>query len=504
MIKVKKFKIFAVTLLILLLSACLVYAENDGYIVKIPQSRGISLMSAMPDDAEYHGNGIYVVSTLEEAQALSPYAEYIEPNHIVYLYDSNNYSTLLSSNYSFNAVNILPMWNYGFYGDDVIVGVVDSGCSSHTFINNALVEGHNFFATTDEESTDVTDTLGHGTFVSGLIAAEYGNNYTIGMAHHAKIMPLKIFQGNTTNDAVVSEAVYYAANHGCDIINMSLGSPDYSQTLTNAINYAVSKGLIVVAAVGNNADGKAESGNPANYLSYPATLDNVIGVGAIDSNKNRASFSHYNASVFITAPGKSIRGLSNSGNQYKTGSGTSFACPIVTGIIADMISINRNITLEEVEDILIETSNRENHFAQGEIYNNEYGYGIIDAGAIAKYMLLLDAKIVDDDLAESLDVTKPSKDNGFTLYAKMENIDLIEPQEFGIYFYASDEAIDEDAIKTHGEAYKAEGSLSDGSYSVRLVNGKGNVDYFEKNNIGVISYMKIEDELKFGVFKLLK
>lgn len=502
----KKVKFLVITLIaILLLFAGNAFAsgENDGYIVKIPETKGIRLMSAMPDDAEYYGNGIYVVKTYDEAKKLSPYAEYIEPNHIVYLYDTYDYSTLINNNYSLNAVNILPMWNYGFYGDDVLVGVLDSGCSSHELITDALVEGHNFFAETKEEETDVTDTYGtsgHGTFVSGLIAARYGNTSTIGMAHHAKIMPLKIFKNGTTTDAVLCEAIYYAVNHGCKIINMSFGSPDFSQTMKDAIDYAVSQGIIVVSAVGNDAQ-NAE--NP-NYLSYPASLDNVIGVGAVDSNYNRAAFSHYNSSVFVTAPGKNLRGLKNDTSSIKTGSGTSFSTPIVSGIIADMISVNENITLDEIKDILIATSNREHGFAEGEIRNDNYGYGIIDAGEIAKHMLFLKSKIVGDTIAEGLDDTLPVEDKSFTFFAKMEDIDVIEPQEFGIYFFASDEEIDEDKVKTHGEVYKANGKLEDGSYSVRLVNGDGETDYFNKKNIGLISYLKINDELKFGLLKFIK
>lgn len=502
----KNKKFFVITLIvILLLFAVTAFAseENDGYIVKIPETKGVKLMSDMPYDAEYYGNGIYVVKTYDEAKKLSPYAEYIEPNHIIYLYDTYDYNTLLNNNYSLNAVNILPMWNYGFYGDDVIVGVIDSGCSSHELISDALVEGHNFFAKTEEEETNVTDTYGtsgHGTFVSGIIAARYGNNETIGMAHHAKIMPLKIFKNGTTTDAVLCEAIYYAVNHSCKIINMSFGSPDFSQTMKDAIDYAVSQGVIVVAAVGNDAQA-AE--NP-NYLSYPASLDNVIGVGAIDLYYNRASFSHYNSSVFVTAPGKSLRGLKNDTSSLKTGSGTSFSTPIVSGIIADMVSVNENITLDEIKDILIRTSNREHGFAEGEIRNDNYGYGIIDAGAIAKHMLVLKSKIVDDTIAEELDDTLPSEDKAVTFFARIEDADKLEPQEFGIYFLASDDEINEDSIKAHGELYKANGKLDDGSYSVRLVNGEGKTDYFNKNNIGIISYLKINDELKFGLLKLLK
>ena len=381
-----KFKIILIVVFIFLLTSFSVYADNDGYIVKIPQLRGISLMSAMPDDAEYYGNGIYVVETYEEAQALSPYAEYIEPNHTVYLHNSYDYSTLALNNYILNQINMQPMWDFGCHGNDVLVGVIDSGCNSHNLLNSALVEGRNFLATTEEGKTDVTDNVGHGTFVSGLIAARYGGANVIGMAHHAKIMPLKIFDGGNSTDAAVSNAIYYAADNGCKIVNMSFGTPDYSRTMKIAIDYACGKGVIFVASVGNNAQGNENASNP-NFMSYPASLDNVIGVGATDSDGNRAAFSHYNASVFVMAPGKAVKSTAVTGKGGTQASGTSFSAPIVSGVIADMFSIDESLTLDEVKNIIINTSNRENHFAEGEIRNDEYGYGIIDAGAIANYML---------------------------------------------------------------------------------------------------------------------
>ena len=386
--KMKSLKIILFTILILLLSALLVSADDcsDGYIVKMPENAGISLMSAMPDDAEYCGKGIYVVDTLEEAQALKGYAEYIEPNHTFYLH-GYDYSTIIQNNYILDTVNIMPMWDYGFYGNDVLIGVIDTGCTEHNLLSGALVEGHNFLAATDEDKTDVTDTNGHGTGVAGLIAARCGSSYAIGTAHHAKIMPLKIFKGNTTSASAVCQAIYYAVDNGCKIINLSSGSPEYSITLENAVEYAYEHGVIFVSSVGNNATGQAEPANEANYLSYPASFEHVIGVGALDTDGNRLDYSHYNESVFVMAPGKSLYSTHYDGTKIARCSGTSYSTPIVTGIIADMLSIDEKLTPDDVEDIIIKTSNRKEHFWKTQIWNIEYGYGVIDAGAIREYLL---------------------------------------------------------------------------------------------------------------------
>ena len=378
--------LFSILILILLFFAVTVYADDNGYIVKMPENRGVTLMSAMPENAEYYGNGIYVVDSYDEALALSGYAEYIEPNHTVYLHSTYNYTTLAKNNYILSAVNIQSLWHYGCYGNDVLVGVIDTGCNPHRLLEGAVVEGRNFLAKDGEDITDVTDNIGHGTLVAGLIAARYGSTQAIGMAHHAKVMPIKIFDGTTSTDAIVSQAIYYAADNGCRIINMSLGSSDYSGTMKNAIDYAVEKGVIFVASVGNNAEG-TENPDLPNYLSYPAAFDCVIGVGAIDSNLTRASFSHHNESVFVMAPGVSVKGTYYLNDNIAAGKGTSFASPIVSGIIADMLSIDDKLTLDEIKETIIETSNRDKGFSGNEIWNEYYGYGVVDAGAIANYML---------------------------------------------------------------------------------------------------------------------
>ena len=113
-----------------------------------------------------------------------------------------------------------------------------------------------------------------------------------------RLVPLKCFDDKTTNVSVICKAIYGAVDDfGCDVINMSFGLMEDSIALKEAIDYAAGKGVIIVAAVGN--DGTEE-------LCYPAAYDNVIGVGSVDKNEGVSSVSQHNKSVFITAPGVHI------------------------------------------------------------------------------------------------------------------------------------------------------------------------------------------------------
>jgi thermitase len=129
----------------------------------------------------------------------------------------------------------------------------------------------------------------------------------------------------------VVKGIIWAADHGARVINLSLGGPEGSGTLQNAINYAWNKGCVVVAAAGNDG-----SGSP----SYPAFYDNCIAVAATDSNDAKASFSNHGFWVDVAAPGVDIYStLPNHKNQigprnYGTLSGTSMAAPHVAGVAA--------------------------------------------------------------------------------------------------------------------------------------------------------------------------
>ncbi len=246
-------------------------------------------------------------------------------------------------------------------GQNVKIGVIDSGIAEHEELNANVLEGYDYINNT----TDTHDTYGHGTFVSGIIAAADDNKGIIGAAPKAKLVPLKCFNEKTTKLSVICNAIYGAVDEfGCDIINMSFGLTENSTALKEAIDYAVNHGIIVVAAVGN-------AGNTS--LFYPAAYDNVIGVGAVDQNGVVASISQHNQSVFITAPGVQVKSTSYLGG-YTTGNGTSYATPFVSAAAAMMLSADEALNLEQIKNFL--SVSAVDKGAEG--YDVYYGYGILN------------------------------------------------------------------------------------------------------------------------------
>ena len=185
----------------------------------------------------------------------------------------------------------------------------------------------------DQSTTSILDrsklpsAFGHGTMVAGLIHL---------VAPAAKLMPVKVFSSNgTATLSNVVNGIYWAVDHGANVISMSFNSTQSSSELKNAINYANSHGLICVASVGN--DGKQNpSVFPAGYLSQ------VIGVASTNNSDIRSTFSNYgNTLVDVAAPGEGDVTL-YPGNNYAEGWGTSFSAPLVAGGAALLVQLGGN------------------------------------------------------------------------------------------------------------------------------------------------------------------
>ncbi len=196
------------------------------------------------------------------------------------------------------------------------------------------VHGWNFVNDTNNPADD----HGHGTHVSGTIAAATNNATGVaGVDWNAKILPLKFLDSSGNgSDFDAAAAIRYAADVGAKIINASWGSGDFSQTLYDAIAYARGKGVVFVAAAGNN--GRNTDTTPF----YPASfdLDNILSVAAVASDGSLASFSNYGArSVDVAAPGVGILSTVRGGG-YGTSSGTSMAAPHVSGVVSLLVGMN--------------------------------------------------------------------------------------------------------------------------------------------------------------------
>jgi subtilisin family serine protease len=171
------------------------------------------------------------------------------------------------------------------------------------------------------QGASIPSDFGHGTMVAGLIHL---------VAPTAKIMPIKAFQSDgTANLSDVIRAIYFAADHGARVINMSFGFPQISDTLMQAVNYATRKGVICVASVGN--DGQ-------NVLVYPAAYGNVIAVASVSQQNQISTFSNYGPDlVTIAAPGEALVTI-YPGDHYAAVWGTSFSSALVSGAAIDMLS----------------------------------------------------------------------------------------------------------------------------------------------------------------------
>ncbi|MBF0216910.1 MAG: S8 family serine peptidase [Candidatus Omnitrophica bacterium] len=289
-------------------------------------------------------------------------------------------------------------------GKGVLVAVVDTGLDiSHididdnVFVNQTELNGlpgvdddgngyvddiHGWdFAFMDN---DPNDGAGHGTHVSGTIAAEANNEGVVGVAYDAKILPARALDGDGEGSYEdVAAAIRYAADMGAKVINMSIGGPADS-ILKAAIDYAFNKGCILIAAAGNSGETVS-----ANTMDYPARYSNVISVGAIDPDNQRSYFSSYGAELDIMAPGNDILSLLSTGSYWEfpielgvganTGytvfPGTSMATPHIAGIVALMF--------EQDPDLSFDDALRRLKFSAVDLgdpgWDKYYGWGRADA-----------------------------------------------------------------------------------------------------------------------------
>ncbi|WP_392531916.1 S8 family peptidase [Nostoc sp. C117] len=275
------------------------------------------------------------------------------------------------NNWGADLVKAPEVWAHGYTGKGVVVAVIDTGVDynhedlkNNIWTNSKEIPGNgidddgngyvddNYGWNFSDNNNNTLDNNGHGTHVSGTIAGENNNYGVTGIAYDAKIMPVKVLnESGSGSYSSIAKGIHYAVDNGANVINLSLGGAYSNRTLESAINYASSKGVIVVMAAGN--DGESSPDYPARYASKSG-----IAVGAVDKNNNIADFSDRsgtNQIAYVTAPGvKVYSSLPN--NQYATYSGTSMAAPHVAGVVALMLSANSKLTDAQVRQIVTETA----------------------------------------------------------------------------------------------------------------------------------------------------
>ena len=230
-------------------------------------------------------------------------------------------------------------------GAGVTVAVVDTGIAVHPDLGGSFVPGKDFALGGDGRN----DGHGHGTHVAGIIAATPDNSLGVaGLAPDVKLMPVKVLDNNGSGySSAVSNGIIWATDHGADIISMSLGG-GYDSGQGVAVAYAISRGVIVIAAAGN---GRA-SGSP---VAYPGAFPGVVAVSATQSDNLIASYSNQGDYVDIAAPGTAIYSTVPSG--YASWSGTSMATPYVSAAAALVLSRARALSVVvNVPELLMSTA----------------------------------------------------------------------------------------------------------------------------------------------------
>lgn len=320
--------------------------------------------------------------------------EYIEPNYIYHSLEIPN-DPGYAQQWNLRSINIEQAWEDS-KGEGITVAVIDTGVSKVPDLEQTeFVEGYNFV----DNTVNADDDIGHGTHVAGTIAQSTNNNYGVaGVAYKAKIMPLKVLGVNGGNIADIAEAIKFAADNGADVINMSLGGGGDSLLMQSAIKYAHDKGVVIVAAAGN------ENRNSA---VYPARYPQVISVAAIDSAGLKAPYSNFGAGVDISAPGGSETGKilqetinpENKQPEFIGYQGTSMASPHVAGVAA-LIKATGMENPDEVRAVLMQSVRKVEKDPL-----NHYGAGQLDATSAVR--LALKGKITPKDFLRWL------KENGY-------------------------------------------------------------------------------------------
>ena len=317
----------------------IMYQINDGW-----ETAGIDT-----EDTESEDDGLIDEADVEHDEWLDESKNELElPCEDEMLYATASNDPYFANQWHHTTMKTVEAWNAS-KGNDVTVAVIDTGVDYNHPDLNANIVGH----VSTLGYGDGKDDHGHGTHCAGLIAAVADNNIGVaGMAPNAKIYAVKALNkygsGSTSN---IAQGVRAATKQKVDVISMSLGGICWDQFFQKVINEATNKGIVVVAAAGNES---------TDQKAYPAAYNNVISVGATNQKNNFTDFSNYGSWVDIAAPGDEIlstlptdfkvSGVSYKADGYGYMSGTSMACPIVAGTVALMLGNNSSMCANNTKE----------------------------------------------------------------------------------------------------------------------------------------------------------
>lgn len=291
-------------------------------------------------------------------------AEMAEPNYVATALDSVPNDPLYLQQWGLMRTQVPAAWDLTVGQGDILVAVLDSGIDpSHPELEGALTDGWDFIT----DDADPTDEQGHGTAMSGIIAAAIDNEQGIaGIAPGVRLMPVRVLDGAGKGSyAEVMNGLIYAADRGARLINMSFGGYGESRALSLALAYAYQKGSLLIGAAGNQG---------IEAIVFPAADPLVIGVASTNINDERSIASNWGPHVLLAAPGERVATLLPH-NAYALVTGTSAAAAQVTGIAALVFSIKPELGNIGCAQLLVDTA--EDLGPPG--WDEEFGFGQVNA-----------------------------------------------------------------------------------------------------------------------------
>lgn len=279
--------------------------------------------------------------------------------------------------------NLVPAW-VAQAASRVTIAVVDTGADLSV---PSLAEKSPVAWNVVSGDSSVSDSVGHGTFVASLAGGA-----SLGFGGNAQLMIVQANRGGTGfSDVDEANAIVWAVDHGANIVNLSIGGPETSAVERYAISYALSKGVLLVAAAGN----AAQSGNPTMYPAALIGRDGLV-VGASDPSGRRAAFSTTGAYVDLLAPGVNVLGALTPGAEsglftavstpgaagaYGYGTGTSYSSPEVAGAAALVMAANPSLGALGVAQILEQTATGKG------LWTKTRAFGVLDVEAAVQRAL---------------------------------------------------------------------------------------------------------------------
>ena len=337
-------------------------------------------------DFDNHSMTDQLISRLKENPELE-YVEKVPVNRIVYTPDDSLYNAVYGTynlNWHLDRIKADSAWNITKGLPSIKIGVVDNAVwADHPDLAAKIVAKHDMVNNTDDSNPPNSGDpfeWSHGTHVAGLAAASSDNGIGVAsVGYDVGIIAVKAgSNGNPQGIVAGYEGVQWAANHGADIINMSWGGFGYSQTNQNLFNTVHNMGIVLIAAAGNDN---------VSTLFYPASYDNVISIASTDGDDLKSSFSNFGTAIDLCSPGGYNQGgppgllstafSSGTYGNYALMSGTSMASPIASGLAGLILSVNPDLSPEEVEDIMKSTA--DDIYALNPNYMGKLGTGRINA-----------------------------------------------------------------------------------------------------------------------------